>query len=450
MDDGAGVMEKTKKKVRLSQIISRIVLSLVVLGAGIFAMNYFKSLKKPPHRGRVKEQVLQVNVKKAFPQTVQTRLKGFGIAQPVTIVKVSAEVAGRIIYTHPGFEKGRSIQKGEVLFKIDNADYMAVLGRLKAGLAQKKSLTKGIEKQFKADKLRLKNIQRTMELSRVEYNRVRVLLEENSIGNRSEVDKAEQSLNNSIDNFDRMKQSLSLYPLQIKEAEAGIESVKADMDKAAADLARCMVTAPFTCRIKSIAMEKGEYATKGKQVVTLADDSSLEIEVSLDALEAASWLDFVEGGLDKQTGWFPVPKPVACEIAWIESKETIWKGRVERLVEFDQSSRTMTLAVTFDPSPDNCPGCPPLVEGMFCSVSIPGKTLEGLYPVKPWLVTTDNTIYIVSDNRLKTISVTRVYAGQGDVFLSGDITPGDFLITTRLVDPLENSALKIMNREQLQ
>ncbi|OQY51958.1 MAG: hypothetical protein B6230_03605 [Desulfobacteraceae bacterium 4572_89] len=389
-------MEKTKKKIRLSQIISRIVLSLAVLGAGILAMNYFKSMKKPPHKGRVKEQVLQVNVKKAFPRTVQTRLKGFGIAQPVTIVKISSEVAGRIIYTHPGFEKGRTLQKGEVLFKIDNADYLAVLNRLKAGLAQKKSLVAGIKKQFKAEKLRLKTIQRTMKLSRVEYDRVRVLLEENSIGNRSEVDKAEQSLNNSIDTYDKMKQAISLYPLQIKEADAGIESVKADMDKAAADLARCTVAAPFTCRIKSIAMKKGEFATRGKEVVTLADDSSLEIEVSLDAREAAAWLDFVEVDLENQVGWFPIPKPVSCEIAWIEAKDSIWKGRVERLVEFDRSSRTMTLAVT-----------------------------------------------------LKTLSVTRVYSDQENVFLSGGIISGDLLITTRLVDPLEDSALKIMNREHI-
>ncbi len=439
-------MGKIRKEIKISRVITRVVLSLAIIGAGIFAMSYFKSLKKPPNRGRVKERILQVEVKKAVPRPIETRLKGFGVAQPVTMVKLSAEVAGRIIYTHPGFEKGRTILKDEVLFKIDPADYIAELKILKAGLEQKKSLLAGIEQQFKADRLRVKTIQRTMDLSRAEYERVRVLLEENSIGNRSELDQSEQSLNNAIDSYDQMKRSLSLYPVQIQEAVAGIDSASANVDKAAANLARCTVTAPFTCRITSIAMEEGEYAAKGREVVTLADDSFLEIQVSLDAREASQWLSFVEGP-GKPSGWFPAPRPVPCEIAWIEAKNANWSGVVERLVEFDQASRTMTLAVKFDPSQSTCKDCSPLVAGMFCSVSIPGKTIEGLFQLKRWLVTTDNTVYISKEGRLKTLSVNKVYASGDDVFLSGGINPGDLLITTRLVDPLENSALKIMNRE---
>jgi multidrug efflux system membrane fusion protein len=437
-------MEKNIKKITLSMVTTRILLSLAIIGAGIFAMAYFSSLKKPPHRGRVKERVLQVEVKKAVSKGVETLLKGFGVARPVTRVKLSAEVAGRIIYTHPGFEKGGTILEGEVIFKIDPSDYAAELKGLGAGLDQKKSLLAVIEAQFKADKLRIKTIRRTMDLSRAEYERVRVLLEENSIGNRSELEQSEQSLNNAIDSFDQMRRSLSLYPVHIREARAAIESVLANMDKAVANLERCTVKAPFNCRITAISMENGEYATRGKQVVSLADDSFLEIEVSLDAIQASQWLSFVDEGAQNLSGWFPKPLPVVCEIAWIEDKKNIFEGVVERLVEFDQTSRTMTLAVKFDPARVHCKECSPLVAGMFCSVSIPGKTINGLFPLKRWLVTPDNTIYIARDNRLKTIAVNKVYASGDEVFLSGDILPGDNLIITRLVDPLENSALKIM------
>ncbi len=339
---------------------------------------------------------------------------------------VKIAVAGRIMHTHPGFKKGQIIPKGEVLFQIDPADYIAELNSLRAGLEQKKSILAVIEQQFKADRLRVKTIQRTMDLSRDEYERVRVLLEENSIGNRSELDQSEQSLNNAIDSFDQMKRSLSLYPVQIREAAAGIASVTANRDNAAANLARCTIKAPFTSRITAISMEEGEYATKGSQVVTIADDSFLEIQVSLDAREASQWLSFEEEGSESLSGWFPKPQPVACEISWIEAKDVLFSGVVERLVEFDQSSRTMTLAVKFDPSQDSCKDCSPLVAGMFCSVSIPGKTIGGLFMLKRWLVTADNTVYISRENRLKTVSVNKVYASGDEVFLSGKISPGDF------------------------
>ncbi len=292
----------------------------------------------------------------------------------------------------------------------------------------------------------MSTIRRTMDLGRAEYDRVRVLLEENSIGNRSAVDQAEQSMNSAIDTLDQMKRSLSLYPVKIKEAEAAVVSAKADVDKAGANLARCTVIAPFTCRIKSTAMEMGEYAKAGTEIVTLADDSQMEILVSLDAREATSWLSFQNKDRVSSPGWFPKPEPVTCDIQWIENKTHTWTGTLARLVEFDQSSRTMTFAVRFDPLENRCTDCPPLVEGMFCRISIPGKPIDGLFRLERWLVTTDNTIYVAEKNRLKTRAVNRVYADGDLVFVTGDIRPGDTLITTRLVDPLENSTLRMVEK----
>ncbi len=61
-------------------------------------------------------------------------------------------------------------------------------------------------------------------------------------------------------------------------------------------------------------------------------------------------------------------------------------------------------------------------------------------------MTTENTIYVAEKNRLKTRAVNRVYADGDLVFVTGDIRVGDNLITTRLVDPLENSTLRIVKK----
>ncbi len=439
-------MGTENKKQPGPKLLTRLILSFIVIALGGMTMIYFSSQKKKPHKGAVKEMVLRVSVKEAVPETVHTLLKGFGVAEPVTTVRLSAEVSGRIVYTHPDFKQGKTIAKGEILFKIDPLDYQATLDNLHAGLARTKAVLTRTEKEFVADRNRLSTIRRTMDLARAEYDRVRVLLEKNSIGNRSAVDKAEQSLNSAIDTHDQMKRSLSLYPVKIKEAEATVASAKADADKARANLARCTVIAPFTCRIKSTAMEMGEYATAGKEIVILADDSQMEILVSLDAREATSWLSFQNKDRLSSPGWFPKPEPVTCNIQWIETKSHTWTGTLERLVEFDQSSRTMTMAVRFDPRENKCTDCPPLVEGMFCRISIPGKPIDGLFRLERWLVTTDNTIYVAEKDRLKTRAVNRVYADGDLVFVNGDIRAGDSLITTRLVDPLEDSALRIMKK----
>lgn len=437
------------KKMSGLRLLTGLILSTAVVAAGISAMMYFSSMKKKPHRGKPKEMVLRVAVKTAVPETVNTRLNGFGVAEPVTTVRIAAEVGGRIIHAHPDLDKGRTIPEGEVLFQIDPLDYRTALLDLEAGLAQKRAALARIKKEFAADKKRLATIRRTMELAKGEFNRVRRLLEENSIGNRSAVDQAEQAMNSAIDAHHQLERAISLYPSTIQEAEAALLSAKADVDRANADLERCTVRAPFTGRVKSLALDLGEYASAGTQVVTLADDSELEIQVSLDAREVSSWLTFRDISSRESPGipvpgWFPTPEPVVCEIQWIEARQHTWPGSLSRLVEFDQASRTMTLAVRFSPSESACPDCPPLVEGMFCAVSIPGKPIQGLYRLPRWLVTTDNTIYVAENNRLKTRRVERVYADGDDIFLKGDIKRGDLLITTRLVEPMENASLKIV------
>lgn len=267
------------------------------------------------------------------------------------------------------------------------------------------------------------------------------MLEENSIGNRSAVDQAEQAMNAAIDSYQQMKRAIGLYPVTIQEETAAIASVAADLEKARKDLSRCTVTAPFTGRITARSGELGEYVPAGREVVTLADDSVLEILVSLDAREVSSWLRFEDS--PSRSGWFERPVPVDCTIQWTEARDHSWTGTLARVVEFDQASRTVTLAVRFDPSRNACTGCPALVAGMFCAVSIPGKPVDNLFRVKRWLVTTDNTLYVAQKGRLQTRKVERIYAEGDWLFVRGDLSEGDRIITTRLVDPLEHSALDI-------
>ena len=422
-------------------VLVRIILCLAIVGAGVSAMGVFTKLKKKPKKGTPKEMVLQVTVAEAVPETVMTRLKGFGVARPVTEVRLYAEVAGKLVYVHPDFRTGKTLSKGEVIFKIDSSDYEAALAGLRSLLAQKRAVLDQTGAQYDADKTRLPVIARTMELARAEYRRVKTLLEENSIGNRSAVDQAEQAMNGAIDSHAQMKRALSLYPAILREQAAAVASVKADLKKAEINVSRCTVAAPFTGRVKSRSMELGEFAAAGKEVLTLADDSLLEILVSLDAREVSSWLQF---GTDRRgTGWFGKPLPVGCTIQWTEARDHSWTGTLARVVNFDQASRTVTLAVRFDPSRNSCAGCPVLVEGMFCAVAIPGKPVDNLFRVKRWLVTTDNTLYVAKDNRLETRQVERIYAEGDWLFVRGQIAQGERIITTRLVDPLEHAALDI-------
>ena len=92
-------------------------------------------------------------------------------------------------------------------------------------------------------------------------------------------------------------------------------------------------------------------------------------------------------------------------------------------------------------------GSLPLVEGMFCSVEIPGRPMETVFRLPRWAVSFSNTVYTVQKNRLKTVPVTVVRSQGEQTFVSRGLAEGDRVVTTRLVDPLENSLLEIVGDE---
>ena len=438
--------QSQKAPFRAKQLLIRVILCLIVLVFGVLAMNKLSAMKEPPAVAKRAEQVLQVEGTIVKAEDVRVVLTGYGEIKTRNAVSISPEISGRVVHVHPRLETGEIIPLGATLFKIDSRIYAATLQEANASLQQLKNTVLRLEKQFAIDRDRQKTIERNRDLAELEFKRIQQLFEINDVGTRSGVDRAEQTYNAAVDQADQMSRALALYPLQIQEAISSIEAAKARSAIAEVNLLRCQVTSPFTGRIKNVSVEIGQYVTPGQPLVTLADDTLLEIQVPLDAGDARQWLLFDHTNLENQTTWFSKPTPVSCKLRWTENPEAdSWTGIMDRVVKFDPQTRTLTVAVKLDTAPPAGELNPfPLVEGMFCIVEIPGKTLHHVIRLPRWSVSFANTVYLVTEeSRLKTVPVTIVYAQGEDVFISRGLTPGQTAVTTRLTDPLENVLLAV-------
>ncbi|MBC2743713.1 MAG: hypothetical protein HGJ93_11875 [Desulfosarcina sp.] len=195
-------------------------------------------------------------------------------------------------------------------------------------------------------------------------------------------------------------------------------------------------------------MEAGQFVSPGQNILTLADDTLLEIQVPLDSRDARNWLQFETPASDRlPTAWFANLKPVECTIRWTEDKTgSVWTGILNRVVKFDQQTRTLTVAVrvTAESAMGNGNRALPLVEGMFCTIEIPGRTMHNVYRLPRQAVSFENKVYLANaDGRLKTVDVT-VERIEGEyVYVGRGLNPGDTVILTRLIDPLEKALLEI-------
>lgn len=420
-----------------------ILVCILVLAVGIFGVTKLAGSKKPPAEAKNEERALQVEAERMQPADIPVVITGYGEVHALKVVVIAPEVSGTLVEIHPRLDAGEIIPRGETLFRIDSRNYDAATKEARATVMQWENAIKRLEIQYAMDRQRLTTLERNRKLAELEFQRLRNLYQKDKVGTRSGVEKAEQAFNVAMDQVD---QALALYPIQIKEAQSSLASAQARLAVAHANLDRCTVAADFDARVKSVSIERGQYVAPGQQVLALADDSILEIHVSLDSRDARQWLQFNGSRGQGDTAWFTGLKPVTCNIRWTEDSDShTWRGRLHRVVRFDQQTRTLTVAVRVDSADAAGNGTKglPLVEGMFCAVDILGKTLQNVYRLPSWAVSYKNTVYMVHDSRLKTVPV-KVARKEGDTTIVSDgLQPGNLVVSTRLADPLENILLEV-------
>jgi RND family efflux transporter MFP subunit len=400
-------IEKSKKPAMV--MVTSIVASIVVLFVSILGMTKFASLKTPPTEAKNGERHLQVEVLEVEQEDFPIIITGYGEVRALNVVPIAPEVAGKIIKIHPRLEAGEIIPKGGVLFKIDPTDYMTVR---------------------KTGRKRLTILERRHELAKKEYGRVRKLFKKNSVGTLAGVEAAEKAVLSVADQINQISQVLETADTNLK---------------------RCEARAPFNARIKSVSLEKGQYVTPGQNVLTLADDSVLEIQVPLDSRDGRKWLRFDGEKINAKIAWFSGLEQIPCKISLTENNNgQTWDGRLHRVVKFDQQTRTLTVAVRIDAATTVIKNSLslPLVEGMFCSVKIPGKILHNVIQLPRQAVSFENTVYLAVSNRLKTVPVKVARIEGEHTYVADGLNVGDMVVITRVIDPLENALLEITNKSQ--
>ncbi len=272
------------------KVRTRFLICAIVVLVGVVGMFALGSLKKPPAEVSVGERPIRVEAMRAEAEDFPVSISGFGEVRALNVVAVASEVAGRVMEVHPRLEPGEIIPKGDILFKVDPRDYEAAYNAASAAVRQWESAIQRLHRQYSIDQGRLKTLERNRDLAGEELKRLRTLFEQDSVGTRSGVDGAERGANSAEDLTDQMEQAVLLSPIRIQEAESSLAAAQANRNAAQTKLERCTVLAPFDARVKAVSLEAGQYVMPGQNVLTLADDSVLEVQIPMDSRDALLWL----------------------------------------------------------------------------------------------------------------------------------------------------------------
>ncbi len=383
------------KQTSAAVLLVRIALCLLILAGGIAGMKRLKAMKKPPVQAEQKERALPVQVLRAQAETVPVTISGHGEVVARSVITLPAEVSGRITTAHKNLHIGAVIQKGEVLYVINDQDYRLELDSTQA---------------------RLSSLSRDLELARKEHARLSSLHQKN-IGSQSSVEQAERAVN-----------AIQTQIIQLEQAQK----------QAKLHLSRCLIRAPFTGRITELFAEQDEYVNPGKNLVTLANDNDLEVQMPLDSREALKWLRFQPN--EQEGSWFGKPEKTVCTVTWTENAAVRAEGSVDRAVRFDAKTRSLVLAIRIQPERG---AAIPLTQGMFCRVDIQGHAIKRAFVLPRQAVSFENTVYVVKENRLQTRAVEVARIQDGKAIVVSGLQEGEQVIVTRLENPPENSLVQI-------
>lgn len=406
-----------------------------------------------PEQGTPEEVVRAVRVIEATPVDFVPRALGYGTVQPGRVWQAIAQVGGQIIEKHPDLLRGRLLEAGTVILRIDPADYELAVARSEASLRSAEARLAELAVREANTRALLEIERRAVALAEDDVERRRELLARNAISEVA-VDQAETELLSRRQRVQELDNQLQLLPVERRVLEATLALERAQLEQARLDLERTALTMPFDGRIAEVNVEPAEFVTVG-QVLAVADSIDLaevtaqfaigrlmplvRTDLDLSALSAGEL-----AGVPRRFG---LGATVRLETDRVRAS---WEARFERISDrVDPQTRTIGIIVAVDePYRQAIPGeRPPLAKDLFVEVELRGQPWQDALVVPRTAVHRDPQgralLHLAEEaGRLEIRPVTLGPAQDDLVVVTSGLAAGDLVVVSDLIPAIEGMRLE--------
>jgi len=362
--------------------LSWILVPLILLLAGASA--WYMIWARPEPERRVPEVVAPlVRVQPVTFETVQLTVASQGTVAPRTESRLVSEVAGRVEWVSPSFVSGGFFEQGEPLVRIDDHDFRQAVVRAEADVTRAR--------------LRLAQEEAEAEVARREWE---------------DLGQGEAT-------------PLTLRVPQVDDARATLAAAEAALQTARRDLERTEVRAPYVGRVRSKAVDLGQFVTVGTSLGSIYSVDYAEIRLPLPDQDLA----FLDLPLVYRGNEGSNPGPKVTLSARFAGGDYSWTGRVVRTEgEIDAQSRLVhVVARVKDPYGRGAnPDRPPLAAGMFVQAEIAGRAVPDVAVLPRAALRGTNEMLVVDDeDRLRIRAVDVLRTTSETVIVRGGLEAGE-------------------------
>ncbi len=362
-------------------ILGRFIIVLFILGgAGLIAHMLIQNPKKTETKDEKKSPVVSVRTDVVNLGTYPVEIEVLGQVIPARETILKAQVGGEVISVSEEFVPGGFFEKGAEILTVNPADYELDVRMRRAMVAQMEASLK-IEKGQQATA-------------------------------KDELNILQQSTGKKFKSTD-----LALRKPQMAQAQADLDSVKAELAQSELNLARTTLIAPYNALLTMRDTNLGNIVSTQDTLGTLVstDEYWVEIDVPL-----------------ADIGWLKIPGSLA--------KIKLDGGRGERAGTLLKMTGTLNaqsrLASMIVSVPDPLHGTP-LILGDYVKVILAGKTLADSVRVPQSYIRGNGMVWLERDGKLVIQTVRVVHKDRVYTYITEGLQDGDRIITSNIVTPVD-------------
>jgi len=384
--------------------IIKIIVPVAVIVLAVLAAIGLGSMRKPPEKKEEQRPGILVNAQKIASQDLIYRIQSQGTVRPKLETNLSSEVNGRIVEVAENFIEGGFFNKGDLLVRVEQADYLTNVKAAEASLANAQS----------------------------------ALEEEKARGRVAEEEWRSFTAGKAPE--------LGLRRPQLAGALATVRSAEAELERANRDLARTEIRAPYSGMVKSRDANLGQFISRGTSVGMIYGTDIAEIRLPLTDNDLAFLQipDFTQNSNE----------PEVVLTAAVAGQIMQWPARLVRTEGvLDERSRVIyAVAEVTDPYQRISRKQSPLRFGRFVQAQILGDATEQVVVIPRHLLLAQQQVLVVDkDSQLQFRPVIVERSDEHSAYIRSGFIDGDRLATSAIANPLAGTVVRVASdvNEQL-
>ena len=383
------------------RIVVNGIICLLILAATWYAINWINSTEPVAEKvNRTRKSSALVDTITVNYDTYSPGLSVLGTVRPAQQINLRPRVNGQVVELSPKFVPGGMIKKGDLLLKIDPADFENAVSISKSELEQANA-------RMEIEEARQRLAKKELEL-----------------------------LQGSIDGANR---GLVMREPQIASIKAEVSAASAAVERAQLNLDRTEIYSPFDAQVLTRSVNIGSQVGASNDLGQLVGLEEYWVMASV-PIRSLRWVEFPDE--DNEIGGSKVTLRNTDAWGSLVTRE----GRVSRLIgALDQQTRLARVLIVVDDPLGRENDAPPLILDSLLDTEIEGKPMENVVRLEREFVRDDEKVWVRKDGKLEIRDVEIDFRDGKYVYISSGLDDGDEVVISTLATPAEGIGLK--NRE---